>query len=166
MRMDRLTTLAQEALAAAQSLAITKSHAELTPLHILAAMLEDRNSLAHSIIAKAGMQAERIAAVTSAELTRLPTVTGEGVGPQTSSSTAQVLAEAEKEAKNLHDAYISTEHLLLALAEIKSDAKEVLTVNGLNRKRLLDAISALRQASGVEHITDPEIGRASCRERV
>ncbi|MCH8150833.1 MAG: ATP-dependent chaperone ClpB [Planctomycetes bacterium] len=155
MRMDRFTTLAQETLAAAQSLAITKSHAELTPLHILAALLEDRNSLAHSIIAKAGMQAERIAAVASAELTRLPTVTGEGVAPQASSSTAQVLAEAEKEAKNLHDSYISTEHLLLALAEIKSNAKEVLTVNGLDRKRLLDAITDLRQASGVEHITDP-----------
>ena len=82
MRMDRFTTLAQESLAAAQSLAITKSHAELTPLHILAALLEDRNSLAYSIIAKAGMQAESIAAVASAELTRLPTVTGEGVAPR------------------------------------------------------------------------------------
>ena len=155
MRMDRFTTLSQEALAAAQSLAITKSHAELVPLHILAALLEDHNGIVRSILAKSGVNGDRVSEVAAAELGRMPTVSGAPGGAQTSAATVQMLAEAEKQSKELNDAYISTEHLLLALAEVKSEAKEVLSVSGLDRGRLLEAIKALRKASGVEHITDP-----------
>ena len=66
----------------------------------------------------------------------------------------QVLNAAEKEATAMKDSYISTEHLLLALAEVKSDAKEVLSVNGVDRKSLLKAIQSLRQASGVKNVSD------------
>ncbi|MHC4108309.1 MAG: ATP-dependent chaperone ClpB, partial [Planctomycetota bacterium] len=155
MRMDRFTTLSQEALAAAQSLAITKSHAELAPLHILAALLEDPNGIVRSILAKTGVNADRVSEVTAAELGRSPTVSGAPGQVQTSPATIQVLAAAEKQAKDVKDAYISTEHLLLALAEVKSEAKEVLSVSGLDRERLLEAIKALRKASGVENISDP-----------
>ena len=155
MRMDRFTTLSQEALAAAQSLAITKSHAELVPLHILAALLEDPNGIVRSILAKSGVNGDPVSEVAAAELGRMPTVSGASGGAQTSAATVQLLAEADKQAKELDDAYISTEHLLLALAEVKSEAKEVLSVSGLDRGRLLEAIKALRKASGVEHITDP-----------
>ncbi|MHC4447252.1 MAG: ATP-dependent chaperone ClpB [Planctomycetota bacterium] len=155
MRMDRFTTLSQEALAAAQSLALTKSHAELAPLHILAALLEDPNGIVRSILAKTGVNADRVSEVTAAELGRSPTVSGAPGQVQTSPATIQVLAAAEKQAKDVKDAYISTEHLLLALAEVKSEAKEVLSVSGLDRERLLEAIKALRKASGVENITDP-----------
>ncbi|MHC4217504.1 MAG: Clp protease N-terminal domain-containing protein, partial [Planctomycetota bacterium] len=155
MRPDRFTTLAQEALASAQALAMGKSHAELSPLHILAALLEDTAGITGSIMAKAGTDAARIGDVARAELERLPSVSG-GTGQlQTSQGTVQVLNEAETKARELGDAYVSTEHLLLALAEIKSDAKEVLSVNGVSGKRLLDAIMALRQASGVTNVTDP-----------
>ena len=61
MRMDRFTTLAQQALADAQSLAVARSHAQLTPLHILVALLEDKGGLTGSIIAKAGVDAGRVA---------------------------------------------------------------------------------------------------------
>src|SRR5438552_324381 len=167
MRMDRLTTLAQEALAAAQSMAMAGSHAELSPLHLLAALLEEPNSIAHSILAKAGVNSERIADIANSEINRLPKVSfsgGDGAGdsggggggqPSTSPAIMQVLNTAEKEAKSLNDSYTSTEHLLLALADVKSDAKEVLSVNGVDRKRLLGAIKALRQASGVSNVNDP-----------
>jgi ATP-dependent Clp protease ATP-binding subunit ClpB len=155
MRPDRFTTLAQEALASAQALAMGKSHAELSPLHILAALLEDTAGITGSIMAKAGADAARVGDVARAELERLPSVTGGSGQPQTSPGTVQVLNEAEKKARELGDAYVSTEHLLLALAEIKSDAKEVLSVNGVDGKHLLDAIMALRQASGVTNVTDP-----------
>ncbi len=156
MRMDRFTTLAQQALADAQSLAVARSHAQLTPLHILVALLEDKGGLTGSIIAKAGVDAGRVAEVARAELERRPTVSGGGAAqPQTSPETIEVLAEADKEARNLDDAYISTEHLLVALAEVTSDAKEVLSVSGFDRKRLLEAVRALREASGVEQINDP-----------
>ena len=60
MHMDRFTTLAQEVLAGAQSAATGRQHAELSPLHVLAAMLEDRQGVAGSILAKAGVQPEQI----------------------------------------------------------------------------------------------------------
>src|SRR5262249_46981340 len=131
MRMDRLTTLAQEALANAQSMAMAHSHAELSPLHLLATLLEEPTSIAHSILAKAGVNSERIANIANSEIHRLPKVSGGGAGqPQTGPAIMQILNAAEKEAKSLNDTYISTEHLLLALADVKSDAKEVLSVNG------------------------------------
>ena len=155
MRLDRFTNLAQQALADAQSQALSADHAELTPLHILASLLEDRTSIAHSIIGKAGVNADRVAEVAEAELSRLPTVSGESVQPQSSPAAIGVLTDAEKQAKQLNDAYTSTEHLLLALVQVKSEAKEVLTVNGLDHKRLLGAITSLREASGVQNISDP-----------
>ena len=155
MRPDRFTTLAQEALASAQTLAMTKSHAELTPLHILVALLADTAGITGSIMARAGVDAARVGEVARAELQRLPTVSGGAGQPQTSPATVQVLAEAETKARDLKDAYVSTEHLLLALAEVKSDAKEVLSVNGVDAKRLAEAIQALRQASGIDNVTDP-----------
>ncbi len=155
MRLDRFTNLAQQTLANAQSQAVSAGHAELTPLHILAALLEDRTSIAHSIIGKAGVNADRVAEVAEAELNRLPTVSGESAQPQTSPAAIAVLTDAEKQAKQLNDAYTSCEHLLLALAQVKSEAKEVLTVNGLEHKRLLGAIKSLREASGVQNINDP-----------
>ncbi|MHC4420878.1 MAG: ATP-dependent chaperone ClpB [Planctomycetota bacterium] len=155
MRPDRFTTLAQEALASAQTLAITKSHAELTPLHVLVALLEDTAGITGSILARAGVDAARVSDVARAELERLPAVSGGAGPPRTSPAAVQVLAEAEKKARDLKDAYVSTEHLLLALAEVKSDAQEVLSVSGVGDKRLLEAIKALRQASGVTNVTEP-----------
>ncbi|MHC4710308.1 MAG: Clp protease N-terminal domain-containing protein, partial [Planctomycetota bacterium] len=155
MRPDRFTTLAQEALASAQTLAVTRSHAELTPLHILAALLADTAGITGSIMARAGVDAARVGEVARAELERLPKVSGGAGQLQTSPATVQVLAEAEKKARDLKDAYVSTEHLLLAVADVKSDAKEVLSVNGVDAKRLAEAITALRQASGIDNVTDP-----------
>ncbi|MHC4427229.1 MAG: ATP-dependent chaperone ClpB [Planctomycetota bacterium] len=154
MNLDRFTTLAQQALAGAQSTALSRSHAEITPLHLLAALLEDRTAVCHSIIAKAGVDGARVAQIAAGELDRLPTVSGQGQ-PPTSPALVQVLTAAEKEAQTLKDSYVSSEHLLLALAEAKSLAKEALTVCGLDRKRLLEAVQALRAASGVTNINDP-----------
>ncbi len=155
MRMDRFTTLAQDALASAQSLAISKGHSELTPLHILHALLEDANGVVRSIMLRAGIQGERVLDVATRELDRLPTVSGASAQPSTAPATVQALNRAEKEASDLKDSYISTEHLLLALAEVASSAKEVLSIHGADRKTLLKAIQTLRQASGVSNINDP-----------
>jgi len=155
MRMDRFTTLAQQILASAQTMAVEKSHAALTPLHILAALLEDPNGIGHSIINKAGVNATQVAEIALREMSHLPIISGDAAQMQTSPAVLQVLTAAEKQARELGDAYVSCEHLLLALAEVKSEAREVLSVTGLDAKRLLEAIKALRQASGVESIQDP-----------
>jgi len=166
MQPDRFTTLAQAALSAAQRTATARSHAELTPVHILAALLDDDNGVATTILARAKADAARVAQVAASVLDRLPTVTagaagaggtgGAAVRPQTAPATVKVLDQAETEAHTLGDSFVSTEHLLLALAAVSSDAAEVLTTLGLDRARLLDAIKAIRAASGVEHVNEPD----------
>ena len=153
MRTDRFTTLAQEALAGAQSLAMSASHGTLTPLHVLAALLEDRNATARTVLAKAGANPDRVADIVDAELRRLPTVSGQ-TQPSPAPALMQVLNESEKQAKQLNDAYVSTEHLLLALSEVKSEAKEALSVAGIDHKALIKAIKALRAQAGVENVND------------
>ena len=156
MSPDRFTTLARETLSTAQTIANTRSHAELAPLHILQALLDDGAGITRSILGRAGADAARVAEVVASTMDRLPTVRASSpAAPQTSPATVAVLAQAEKESASLTDAYVSTEHLLLALAEVRSDASEVLTTLGLDRGRLLEAIRALRAASGVEHVNDP-----------
>ncbi|MAC75284.1 MAG: ATP-dependent chaperone ClpB, partial [Phycisphaerae bacterium] len=154
MQMDRFTTLAQEVLSNAQSLATGRSHGELTPLHILTAMVEDRNGVASSILAKAGLQAERIRDVAEAELGRRPQATG--TQPRTANATMEVLQRAEREAKERKDAYVSTEHLLLGLMEVPGDAREVLESCGATRAAIDAAIDGIRKASGVSQVNDAD----------
>jgi len=153
MQMDRFTTLAQQVLAHAQSMAVTASHAELTPLHLLAAMLEETDGVAGSILARAGIDGGRLREVTTAALSRLPTVTG--TTPKPSSDFMQVMANAEKFARDMKDQYVSTEHLLLALTDTRSEAREALSVCGADTGNLREAIKQIRTASGVTNVTDP-----------
>ncbi len=125
MRLDRFTTLAQEAIASAQSAANTAGHGEVSPLHLLAAMLQERQSVAASILSKAGVDPARVLQVAETELRRLPTV--QGSSPQGGQSLMSVLAAAEKEATKLKDGYISSEHLLLALSDVPGPGREVLS---------------------------------------
>jgi ATP-dependent Clp protease ATP-binding subunit ClpB len=154
MQMDRFTNLAQQILASAQSLATGHSHATLAPLHVLVSMLDDRAGITRSLVERAGVDGERLQQLAAAELGRQPTVTGDVGAPQTAPATIEVINAAGKHAKSLGDSYVSTEHLLLALAEVKSDAREVLAAVGLDAKRIAEAVRTLRADSGVEHVND------------
>ena len=153
MRFDKFTTLAQEAVAAAQNLAASSTHPEITPLHLLAALLAEKGSNAATILQKAGVDPSRVASVTEAEMRRLPKVQGASTG-NASRDLVEVLGSAERDAQKMKDAYVSTEHLLLALADVKSGAKEVLSTLGVDRKRVQAAVEAIRKASGVTNVTD------------
>src|SRR5688500_12132742 len=98
MRMDRFTTLAQQALATASQVAMSRRNSELAPLHLLHALLEEESGTAQSILGRAGVQPQRLKQVVDAELARLPTVSG-AAQPTTASALLQVLQAAEKEAK-------------------------------------------------------------------
>ena len=153
MALDRFTTLAQEALANAQSRALRAGHAQITPLHLLATLLEARDSVAGSILDRAGVDRTRIQQVSEAELSRMPTVKGASV--QTSSQLQQVLAAADRDAQAQSDQFISCEHLLQSLSETDSDAKTVLESCGVNPAAIRSAIAEIRKASGVTNVTDP-----------
>jgi len=153
MRLDRFTTLAQEAIQGAQSRANLTGHGELSPLHLLMATLEEKNGVASSILQRCGVEPGRAADAVESELRRLPKVQGAQASP--GQPFMQILTDAERESQRMKDAYVSTEHLLLALAETKTAAKEVLSSLGVTRARVQSAVEAIRKASGVNAVNDP-----------
>ncbi|MBI1369604.1 MAG: ATP-dependent chaperone ClpB [Planctomycetes bacterium] len=149
--IDKYTTKAQEALAAAQEVAQTMGHAQVDALHLLSALLADASGVTHSLLKRIGADASRVASIVQSELQRRPTVSGSGAVSM-SRDLGEVLGKAQAEATALKDQYISTEHMLLALAEVKSSAKEVLSINAIDRKHLLEAVTQLRKG---QRVTDP-----------
>jgi len=154
--MDRFTTKAQEALAAAQLSAQTAGHGQVAPLHVLAALLADEQGVARSLLQRIGADPQRIATIAESELKRQPTVSGAGQ-VTISRDLGEVLGKAQQEASALKDQYVSTEHLLLALAEVRSDAREVLSVNAIDRAHLLEAMQQMRKG---QRVTDPNAEQA------
>ncbi len=155
MSMDRFTSAAQQVLADAQQDALARQNAEVTGLHVLAAALKDRTGPGWTILGRAGLDPSKVTSVAEAALTRLPTTSsGAGSGGR---AIMELLAKADAEAKKLSDAYVSVEHLLLALVETQGpgSAGEVFSTLGVGRKRLEEAVKALRKASGVTTINDP-----------
>ncbi len=153
MRPDRLTTAAQQVLASAQTDAGARSNPEVNGLHIGAAMLEEANGPAANMLAKAGADAPRLAQIVRAELERLPKTSSGAAGG--GRELMDILAKADAAAREMKDAYVSTEHLLLALAEVRGPMKEVLSTIGVEKKHLVEAAKQIRKASGVETISDP-----------
>ena len=149
MRFDKFTVKAQEAVVRAQELAQRKNHAEILPLHLLASLLEETEGVVRPLMQKLGANAPRIAQIVDGELERLPKATGTQLGMNR--ATQDVFNEAQKEADRLKDEYVSTEHLLLALSKVKSEAKEVLTVNAVDHDAIL---AALKEVRGGQRVTD------------
>jgi ATP-dependent Clp protease ATP-binding subunit ClpB len=149
MRFDKLTVKAQEAVVRAQELAQERNHAEVGPLHLLAALLNEEEGVFTPLLQKIGANADRIKQIVEGELRRLPSATGTQLNM--SRALQDVFTQAQKEADRLKDEYVSTEHLLLALAQTKSEAKEVLTVNGVDHNAIL---TALKDVRGGQRVTD------------
>src|SRR5690606_26370323 len=114
MNFNKYTVKAQEAVVRAQALAQEKDHAELKPLHLLGALLEEAEGVVRPLIQKIGADGGRIAQIVEQELERLPRATGTQMGM--ARSTQEVFSQAQKEADRLKDEYVSTEHLMLALS--------------------------------------------------
>ncbi|MGE5609391.1 MAG: ATP-dependent chaperone ClpB [Bacillota bacterium] len=149
MRFDKFTIKAQEAVARAQELAQQHDNPEIRPLHLLAALLAETEGVVGPILQKLGANVGRIQQMVESELDRLPKATGTQLG--LARSTQDVFNEAQRQADRLKDEYLSTEHLLLALAEVKSEAKEVLSLNSVTSSALLNALKDVR---GGQRVTD------------
>jgi len=147
MRIDKLTTKFQEALADAQSLALGNDHAYIEPVHVLAAMLRQQDGPG-ALLQRAGVQLPALAQAAEAAVKRLPQVSGQDqvqVGPE----LVKLLQAAEKESIKRGDAFIASELFLLALADSKNEAGRIAKENGLNRKNLEAAIDAVRGGQNV-----------------
>ena len=152
MDMERFTRLSQQALSQALSIATSFQHAELAPLHLLCALIEDETGVARSIITRGGGDSSRIAELATAQLNRFPTVTG--TQPQTSQAVMEVLNDALTTAKTMGDSHATVEHLLLALASTKSDAQDVIELGGVTSKDIEQAIALIRKESGVTNVNN------------
>ncbi len=150
MRLDKFTIKAQEALASAQSLAVEANHSEVSSLHLLSALLDDREGIIRPLLGKLGVEGERVASVVESELHRLPTLSG-GSQPGMSRDLSAVLTAAQKQADQLKDEYVSTEHLFLAMLNTASTAKDALIALGVTRDAVL---SALKDIRGNTRVTD------------
>src|SRR5205085_3324047 len=127
MQADRFTIKSQEALQAAQRLAEERRSPQLAPEHLLAVLLEQDAGVVVPVLEKVGVEPAALRAKVNAALDALPTVSGDAAEQaRASNELVQVLRAAEQQAGKLDDEYVSTEHLLLALAEAKTPAGEAL----------------------------------------
>jgi ATP-dependent Clp protease ATP-binding subunit ClpB len=148
MKYDKFTIKAQEALATSQQLAMARSHTAVTPMHLLAALLEDQQGLVVMVLKKIGSNVSRIRDMIDSELNRLPKGS---VGSQMMPDPAytQIILDAQNRADKMGDDYLSVEHLLMSLAETKSDAKEILGVNSITSGQIEQAIKSIRGGSKI-----------------
>ena len=147
MDINRFTEKLQEAVRQAQTLAVRHSHQQIDVEHLLVSLLEQEDGLAPAILIKAGLRLETLHQRLTQELDRMPKVSVQGNPSDQVYITGRlqrVLANAETEAKNLKDEYVSVEHVLLALTEDSGPAGRLLKEVGLTRDRLMKALQDVR----------------------
>lgn len=148
-RPDKLTVKAQEAVQAAQQLAESQGHPQLTPLHLLKALLDEQQGIVRPLLEKIGIRVPQLRSIVDADIGKFP----RGSGGQVSASPAvmKVLDQANQQADVMKDSFVSTEHLLLALTQVDDQAQRVLKLNGVNEA---DVLSALKTVRGAQQVTD------------
>ncbi len=150
MRLDKLTTKLQEALADAQSHAVGNDNQYIEPVHVLVALLSQDDSSTRSLLQRAGANINGMTTALRSALDRLPKVSGTGGEVQIGRDLSSLLNLADKESQMHGDQFIATEMVLLALTEDKSEAGKIARENGLTRKALEAAIKAVRGSSKVD----------------
>ena len=152
IRFERLTVKSQEAVQAAVGHASENGNPEVQPVHLMAALLEDREGVVLPVLEKVGVPVQEMLTGVNAAIAKLPKVQGSNAQPGLAVALTKVLEQAFKEAENFKDEYVSTEHLLLALAQEKNGAVAgALKAFGATHDSILKALSAVR---GSTRVTD------------
>ncbi len=150
LRMDKLTLKAQEALQSAQEIAAEHNHQQIEPLHILAALLDQQDGVVPPVLAKLGARADALRNEVEQALSRFPKVTGL-TQQYLSPASNELLKTAFDEIERFKDEYVSTEHLLLAIASGDKDpAGQLLRKSGASHDAILQALSSVR---GTQRVT-------------
>jgi ATP-dependent Clp protease ATP-binding subunit ClpB len=150
---DRLTIKAAEAVQAASGEAQRRGNPAIEDLHLLSALLSQDETVVVPVLQKVGLNVTRLREQLGAALDRLPRQSG-GSAASLSRELNKVLDAADKEARSLKDEYVSTEHLLIALAAQKgSTTRELLSSQGANAETLREAIESVR---GPHRVTDQD----------
>jgi ATP-dependent Clp protease ATP-binding subunit ClpB len=153
IRWDKLTLKAQEAIQRGNEVASEHGNPELLPIHILLALIEDKDGIVPPVLEKIGVGVQAVMSDINRELERLPKVSGGGVyQAQMSPAMNQMLTVAFQQADQMKDEYVSTEHLLLAISRLQRDAaQEILVRRGATHDDILRALTAVR---GTQRVTD------------
>jgi len=152
IRWEKFTVKSQQAMQQAQSRAAELGNPELQPVHLLLALIEDREGVIPAVLEKIGVPNERLEHELHSIEEKLPRVAGTAAQPGPSQALSRALDQAFKEASNFKDEYVSTEHLLLGIAYLKGDtAREALAAVGATHEDILKALTAVR---GSQRVTD------------
>ena len=148
---NKLTVKAQETLQNAIEIAQNYNNQVLEPEHILASLIQEKGNIADTIMQKTGGNVNAVKIKVNELLEKLPKVSGTGIGnQQMSQMTGKLFDTAANEAKNLKDEYVSSEHILIALAESESKAGQLLRDNGISKSEIL---AALKDVRGSQRVT-------------
>jgi len=148
---NNFTQKTQQLIAAAGQSALSHSNQQMEPLHILEQLLEQEGTLITPLLQKLNISSSALQSEVKSQINRLPKVQGGNQDQYVSHETRQVLTQASKEAQNFQDEFISVEHILLAMLEIATPAKEILKNGGLEKQQVITILKELR---GSTRITD------------
>ena len=152
IRWDKFTVKSQQAIERAQSRAAELGNPEVQPVHLLLALIEDREGVIPSVVGKIGVPTERLEHDLHQIEEKLPRVAGAASQPGLGQAMNKALEQAFREAANFKDEYVSTEHLLLGTAHVKGDpARDALLALGATHEAILKALTAVR---GSQRVTD------------
>ncbi|WP_442498390.1 ATP-dependent chaperone ClpB [Methylobacter sp. sgz302048] len=152
MRMDKLTSKFQMALADAQSLALGRDHQFIEPVHVMLALLDQEGGSVKPLLAQIGVNTNTLRVELSKEIDRIPTVSGSGGDVQISNELNRLLNLTDKLAQKRNDAYISSELFVLAALEERSLLQNLLKKAGVTRDAAEKAVDAMR---GGQAVNDP-----------
>lgn len=150
-RFDKLTVKAQEAIQRAQQAAEDRGHQQIVPLHVLHALLAEEQGIVRPLFEKIGANAPQLQSMVDSELDRLPKVSGANAQLSLSNDALQMLDQSQELADSMQDAFVSTEHLILALTKVDDAAKRLLDLNGVEEQ---DVLNALKTVRGSQTVTD------------
>ena len=153
MKLDKLTVKAQEAVAAAEDAAIQRHHAEISPEHLLLALIDQEDGVVPRILAKLGADPRVVRADLEQVLQKLPRAHGSALDVSIGRAFKDVWEAAIKEAAAMKDEFISTEHFLIALASGKTAGGDALRKAGAKKEAILEALVAVR---GNQRVTDQD----------
>ncbi|MDZ7838465.1 MAG: ATP-dependent chaperone ClpB [Actinomycetota bacterium] len=151
MQLDKFTIKAQEALSRAQRLASENGHQAIEDVHLMSALLDDKESIIFPILKKLEADADQLTQELAREISKQPQVSGGGDQIYMGSGLNQILNNALKEAESLKDDYVSTEHILIAMANSSGTVGKMLSSMGVTKDRIYQILVEIR---GNQRVTD------------
>ena len=154
METSKLTAMSRDAVSMATRSALTHGNPTVEPVHLLEALLTIPDNTVGPLLDAIGADPKIVAAAAKGAITKLPSAQGNSVAqPNLSGALARVLADAETRAQQLGDQFVATEHLLIALASVTSDAQMILTSLGVNAEKITQQFNTSR---GSRRVTSAE----------